>query len=267
MKTSINMSIKLGGLLILGLTFCAVTVAQTAAERGLEIATARKAADHGWISSESDSLMILRNKQGDESQRKLRNKALEVTGDGDKALTIFDTPRDIKGTAFLSFSHNNKNDDQWLYLPALKRVKRISSRNKSGPFMGSEFSYEDLASFELEKYNFTYLKDEACGEQVCFVIQSIPTNKYSGYSKVISWIDQDFYRVHKVAYYDRKKSHLKTLVASEFKQYKGKFWRANLATVTNHLTGKSTKIITSNLRFDTGLTSKNFNKSTLKRAR
>jgi outer membrane lipoprotein-sorting protein len=269
------MRINLGGLALCALTLAPTLIpalittafAQTSAERGLEIATARKAADQGWVSSESDSLMILRNKQGDQSQRKLRNKSLEVADDGDKALTIFDTPKDIQGTAFLSFSHNNKNDDQWLYLPALKRVKRISSRNKSGPFMGSEFSYEDLASFELEKFKFTYLEDQPCGDQVCFVIQSIPTDKYSGYSKVITWIDQPYYRVHKVEFYDRKKSHLKTLVASDFKLYNNKFWRSHQATMTNHLTGKSTEIITSNLRFNTGLTNRDFNKNTLKRVR
>jgi len=261
------MSIKFSALLIVTLPLSAVLSAQTPAEQGLEIASARKAADRGWVSSQSDSLMILRNKQGDQSKRKLRNKSLEVSDDGDKALTIFDTPRDIKGTAFLSFSHNSKNDDQWLYLPALKRVKRISSRNKSGPFMGSEFSYEDMASFEIEKFNFTYLKDQACSDQTCYVVQSIPTDKYSGYSKLISWIDQAHYRVHKVEFYDRKKSHLKTLIASDFKLYNDQFWRAHHATMTNHLTGKTTEIISSNIKFDTGLTAKDFNKNTLKRAR
>jgi len=261
------MSIKFSALLIVTLPLSAVLSAQTPAEQGLEIASARKAADRGWVSSQSDSLMILRNKQGDQSKRKLRNKSLEVSDDGDKALTIFDTPRDIKGTAFLSFSHNSKNDDQWLYLPALKRVKRISSRNKSGPFMGSEFSYEDMASFEIEKFNFTYLKDQPCSDQTCYVVQSIPTDKYSGYSKLISWIDQAHYRVHKVEFYDRKKSHLKTLIASDFKLYNDQFWRAHHATMTNHLTGKTTEIISSNIKFDTGLTAKDFNKNTLKRAR
>jgi len=99
------------------------------------------------------------------------------------------------------------------------------------------------------------------------VVQSIPTDKYSGYSKLISWIDQAHYRVHKVEFYDRKKSHLKTLIASDFKLYNDQFWRAHHATMTNHLTGKTTEIISSNIKFDTGLTAKDFNKNTLKRAR
>ncbi len=81
-------------------------------------------------------LMVLRNKQGEESVREIRIKNLEMENDGDKSLTVFDKPRDVKGTAFLSFSHPVGADDQWLYLPALKRVKRIASRNKSGPLWG-----------------------------------------------------------------------------------------------------------------------------------
>ncbi|HCM05717.1 MAG TPA: outer membrane lipoprotein-sorting protein, partial [Oceanospirillales bacterium] len=124
----------------------------SAEQQGLAIAKERKARDLGWGDSTSSVIMTLRNAQGEESIREMRMKSLEVANDGDKGLTIFDTPKDVKGTAFLNFSHIEKSDDQWLYLPALKRVKRISSRNKSGPFMGSEFAYEDLSSFEIEKY-------------------------------------------------------------------------------------------------------------------
>ena len=143
----LNLSSKLP-LLLVGVVVTSllapVTMAQTSQEKGLEIAKIRKARDTGWNDSVSKTTMTLRNRHGDESVRKMRLKSLEIQNDGDKSLLIFDQPRDVKGTAFLNFSHTTKPDDQWLYLPALKRVKRISSRNKSGPFMGSEFSYEDL---------------------------------------------------------------------------------------------------------------------------
>jgi hypothetical protein len=122
-----------------------LTLAETAQEKGLAISQQVKQKDLGWTDSTADMLMILRNKQGQESIREIKIKSLEQLNDGDKSLTIFNKPRDVKGTAFLSFSHPKANDDQWLYLPALKRVKRISSRNKSGPFMGSEFAFEDLS--------------------------------------------------------------------------------------------------------------------------
>ena len=131
--------------------------------RGLEIATMADKRDSGWQFQSSDMEMILRNRAGKESRRKISSRQLEVEGDGDKTLSLFHEPRDVRGTAMLTFSHGLEPDDQWLYLPAIKRVKRISSRNQSGPFMGSEFAFEDLSSQELDKYDYQYLRDEACG--------------------------------------------------------------------------------------------------------
>ena len=96
--------------------------------KGLEIAQERKARDRGWNNSEAEILMVLRNAQGQEATRKLNVKSMELTDDGDKALTVFQSPRDVKGTAFLSFSHVFDADEQWIFLPALKRVKRIASK-------------------------------------------------------------------------------------------------------------------------------------------
>ncbi len=144
----------------LGLLVPHFVLAETVKEKGLAIATEADLRNQGFGDSTADMLMTLRNKHGQESTRQIRARTLEVKDDGDKSLSIFDTPRDVKGTAFLTFSHKRGDDDQWLYLPALKRVKRISSRNKSGSFMGSEFAYEDIASQEIEKYSYKYLRDE-----------------------------------------------------------------------------------------------------------
>jgi len=245
-------------------------LAGEAEDKGLQIATQRKLHDQGWGDSQAEMVMTLRNKAGQKSTRDIRIKTLEVKDDGDKSLTIFDRPRDVKGTAFLSFSHPLGNDDQWLYLPALKRVKRISSKNKSGPFMGSEFSYEDLSSFEIEKYSYKYLATEKCPAMTaldCFKIENTPLYKHSGYTKIISWIDSQEYRIHKAEYYDRKKSLLKTLTFSNYKQYIGKFWRADQFKMINHQTGKTTDLEWKNYHFTKGLKDKDFNKNSLKRAR
>ena len=118
--------------------------------RGLEIAQEVEKRDTGWGNFTADMEMILTDRKGRTTTRALHTKNLEVDGDGDKLMSIFYTPRDVKGTVMLTFSHKLSADDQWLYLPALKRVKRISSRNKSGPFMGSEFAFEDLSSQEVD---------------------------------------------------------------------------------------------------------------------
>ncbi|NVJ50372.1 MAG: outer membrane lipoprotein-sorting protein [Gammaproteobacteria bacterium] len=241
--------------------------AETAQEKGLAIAQEAERRNSGWESSSAKMVMTLISKSGDTSVRQIRVKSLEVENDGDKSLTIFDEPKDVEGTAFLSFSHAQEPDEQWLYLPALKRVKRISSANKSGPFMGSEFAFEDLSSFEIEKYTYQYLRDDVIDGQPVFVVESYPTYEYSGYTRLINYIDQKEYRILKTEYYDRKNALLKTLVNSDFKQFLDRYWRAHKMTMENHQKGKSTVLDWQDYQFKVGVDEKDFNKNSLKRLR
>jgi len=240
---------------------------QSAEEKGLEIAKEAERRNTGWDNSKANMLMTLISKSGNTSVRKIRVQSLEVADDGDKSLTIFDEPKDVQGTAFLSFSHAQVPDEQWLYLPALKRVKRISSSNKSGPFMGSEFSFEDLSSFELDKYQYKYIGDEMVDGQNVFVVESTPTYKHSGYTRLVNYIDQKEYRILKTEYYDRKNALLKTLTNTNYKQFLDKFWRAHKMTMENHLKGTSTILEWSDYEFKTGVDERDFNKNALKRIR
>ncbi|MFT7375869.1 MAG: outer membrane lipoprotein-sorting protein [Oceanospirillaceae bacterium] len=241
--------------------------AGAAEDKGLAIAQEAKIRDEGWVDMTAAMNMVLRNKQGQESVREIRTKTLEIANDGDKSLTIFDRPIDVKGTAFLSFSHISGADDQWLYLPALKRVKRIASRNKSGPFMGSEFSFEDLSSFEIEKYNYKFIKEEACSIGTCFVVEQYPTDENSGYTKRVVWIDKAEYRILRTDFYDRKNSLLKTLTTEKYQQYNDKFWRPSSMKMVNHQSKKSTDLSYNQYQFGNGLSDSDFNKNSLKRAR
>ncbi|SFC98915.1 outer membrane lipoprotein-sorting protein [Pseudoalteromonas denitrificans] len=244
-----------------------MSFALTPEQQGLEISKEAKQRDLGWVDSTADMLMLLRNKQGQESIREIKIKSLEIDDDGDKSLTIFNKPKDVKGTAFLSFSHPVDADDQWLYLPALKRVKRISSRNKSGPFMGSEFAFEDLSSFEIKKYSYKYLGDEKVNNLESFKVEQYPVDENSGYTKRIVWLDKNEYRVQKIEFYDRKSALLKTLTYVDYKQYLGKYWRANSQNMLNHQNGKSTELKWNNYAFKTGLKAGDFNRNSLKRVR
>jgi outer membrane lipoprotein-sorting protein len=244
------------------------TLADQPEKKGLAIAVEADRRNIGFNNSTADMLMILKNRHGQESRREIRIKTLEVKDDGDKSMTIFDSPKDVKGTAFLNYTHKQGDDDQWLYLPALKRVKRISSRNKSGSFMGSEFSYEDISSQEVEKYTYKWLRDENYKGNDCFVSERYPVDrKNSGYSRQVTWLDKQEYRVWKVEYYDRKNMHLKTLTMRNHQLFVGKFWRALELHMVNHQTGKSTLLQFSNYEFDVGLTEPDFNKNSLKRVR
>lgn len=242
--------------------------ADQAEERGLEIAKEAEAQSQGWGDMQSSMRMLLRNRHGQESVRYMTIRTLENQDGGDKSMTIFNRPKDVKGTALLTHAHIDRPDDQWLYLPALKRVKRISSRNKSGPFMGSEFAYEDMGSQEIDKYTYRYLREEPCGEEwSCYVSERFPKDRKSGYSRQVTWVDKAHYRVIKVDYYDRKKSLLKTLEMGDYRRYLGKFWRAHKLTMTNHQTGKSTSLEWEKYAFNVGLTDSDFTRQVLKRAR
>lgn len=254
-------------LIITVITTAPVQAQQSDAEKGLAIAKERKLRDEGWGDSSADASMILRTATGQEIERKMRLLTLEVENDGDKGLTVFDQPADVKGTAFLNYAHALVPDEQWMYLPALKRVKRIASKSKSGPFMGSEFAFEDLSSFEVEKYQYRYLRDEQINGLDAYVVEQVPVYEHSGYTKMIAWIDKAHYRAHKIEFYDRKGSLLKTLTMHDYKQYLDKFWRPMLLKMVNHQTKKSTDLVTHSLTFRTGLTDEDFSQASLKRAR
>lgn len=241
--------------------------AATPQEQGLEIAREMERRDTGFHDFEANMTMLLRNRQGEESLRTMRNKTLEVADDGDKTLTVFDEPLDVKGTALLSFSHKRGDDDQWLYLPALKRVKRIASSNKSGPFMGSEFAYEDIASQEVEKYTYQFIGEESFEGKAALLIERYPVDKNSGYTRQQVWVDKERYIPLKVDYYDRKNTLLKTLVFRGYQAYLGQYWRADQMYMENHQTGKSTLLSWEKYEFRTGLTDGDFNKNSLERAR
>ncbi len=242
-------------------------LAQTPEDRGLEIAVEADERDTGFGDQLSEMQMILRNAAGKETTREVRVKTLEVDGDGDKSLSIFDKPRDVKGTAFLSYTHSTKPDDQWLFLPALKRVKRIASRNKSGPFMGSEFAFEDITSFEVDKYTYKYLRDEEIDGRATFVIEQFPTYEASGYTRRTVWVDQEIYQPLKVEFYDRKDSLLKTLTFHDYQQYLDRYWRADRQEMINHQNKKSTTLKFSNYQFQTGLSDRDFDQNSLKRVK
>lgn len=238
-------------------------------QKGLEIAQEWDRRDQGFGDSASELKMVLENRHGETSERAMWIKTLEVPNpdDGDKSLVFFEKPRDVQGTALLSFAHILDPDDQWLYLPALKRIKRISSTNKSGPFVGSEFAFEDISAQELKKYDYKWLRDEKCGEMDCFVLEQIPLYEDSGYTRQEVWYDKAEYRQQRIDYYDRKGDLLKTLEFTKFKQYLDKHWRAHELKMVNHQTGKKTTLVYENYEFKTGLDEGDFQKNTLKKLR
>ncbi|GAA6169260.1 outer membrane lipoprotein-sorting protein [Sessilibacter corallicola] len=266
---NINKSLLISLPLAIAALVSTATHAQTEQEKGFEIAARSDRTDLGFGDSKVEAKMVLRNAAGQETTRELRFNTLEKENEdvGDKSLVFFQTPRDVEGTALLSHAKILEPDDQWLYLPALKRVKRISSRNKSGPFVGSEFAFEDFTTTELNKFTYKYLREEPCGEFTCDVVEREPRYENSGYTKQISYIDQQDYQPRKLEFYDRRGDLLKVLSFSNYKKYDNGVWRAHTLNMENVQTNKKTDLIYEEYTFKTGLGNNDFVKGKLSRLR
>ena len=238
-------------------------------EKANSIAARSDSSDDGFESFQAQLTMTLRNAEGQETIREMEIRTLERenTSVGDRSILRITAPRDVNGTAFLSHSKLVEPDDQWIFLPALRRVKRIASVNKSGPFLGSEFAFEDFTSQELGKYSYRYLDEQKCGEFICDVIERTPLYEYSGYSKQVAWIDQTEFQFRKIELYDRAGSHIKTLTLEDYVLYLDKFWRAQTIEMVNLRNGKSTTLKFGQFSFDVPLNEQDFTAGALQRLR
>jgi len=215
--------------------------------------------------AKSQMTMTLINANGQTKIRKMQSKTLEIEG-GDRSLMEFLSPADVKGTKFLNYEHAKRDDDQWLYLPALKRVKRISSKNKSGAFMGSEFSYEDISSFNIDKYDYKNeeAKEDKLNDKDVYIVERFPNYKYSGYTKQVSYIDKKTFLTLQVDYYDRKKSLLKSAYFTDYKNFDG-VYRNGKIKMKNFSNSKSSILQWDEETIKNGLSKKDFHKRVLKK--
>ena len=240
-----------------------LTVTGLFAIDSLEVAKKADAMTKGFESSIAKMEMILINANGEQSVRYLDMKTLEGE-EGDKSISTFLSPADVKGTKTLTHEHLDRDDDQWLYLPALKRVKRIASSNKSGSFMGSEFSYEDIGNQDYQKFTYSGEAQEVMLDGVaCYKSDRVPNESNSGYTKETVWVDRTNFLVQQIEYYDRKHELLKTAKFSDHKQIQG-VWRVGRIEMKNHQNDKSTILTWKEDKIKVGLTPKEFNKRVLK---
>ena len=274
MKTSTATTASLAAVAVIAasLAIIPMTGANASNEKGLAIATEVDSRDKGWGDVTVEGEMVLKNKAGNESVRKFRSTILEAADafEGDRSIITFSEPRDVRGTALLTHSKIEPDDDsQWIFLPAVKRVKRISSSNRTGKFVSSEFSYEDLGSEEVADNDHIWLEDAACEHDAsltCAAVESRPKNKRSGYSRRVSFIDLDEYRVHRIDFYNRRGDLEKSLRFEDYRQYEGQFWRAHVMIMDNSQTGKSTRLAWGDYSFRQGLTERDFTPQGLPKA-
>lgn len=195
----------------------------------------------------TDSTMVLVNERGQTRERKTNTLAkLQKNGIDSKLLVKFLSPADIKGTGFLQIEHSAGDDDQWIYLPALKKTRRLVANNKKDSFVGSDFSYGDILLPKVSLYKHTLLRSEPMDGKDCYVIESLPRDdnvkRDSGYSRKITWVRKDNFLETKVEYYDTGGRLLKTQTVSGHKLVEPdtQRWIAMRREMVNHQTEHKT---------------------------
>ncbi len=216
----------------------------------------------------SSSIFNLINKRG---QKRVRDTVRrwkdydEKDGFDEKTILFFKSPPEIEGTGFLNWSYPdiNKDDDQWLYLPALRKIKRISGNDKEDSFMGTDFTFDDMGDREVEEDTHKRTGQETFEDKKCYIVESIPKEKNYIYSKKILWVTDGEWIVPKIDFYDRKGRLLKHL---KFEWHKVQdIWAWKRVTMKNVQTGHQTIVEVKDTKFNQGFKNDLFTQRTLRR--
>ena len=201
----------------------------------------------------SDLLMILTNSTDDKRVREIKQFTKDF-GDVEKNIMFFISPADVKNTSFMNraYDKDDKDDDQWIYLPALKKPKRISSDSKSDYFMGSDFTYDDLGDRKPNQDIHKILREETLKGESCYVIESIPKDKDYMYSKTITWIIKDKWIGLKKDFYDEDNDLLKILTVDKYEDIKG-FLIITHTEMKNEQKDHKTIMELNNVQINTGI--------------
>lgn len=215
-------------------------------EYGQQIAEYADRYRSGWIDTVWLGSMILSDAGGDSVERTVSWFVLEEEG-GNKSLVRFLSPAELKGVAALIHEHLDESDDQWLYLPADRKVRRIAGANQTASFQGSEFTYEDLkGGLQPGKYEWRFLSGEELEKEAgvvpCFKVEARPTYEGSGYSRLVVWFNRENWRTEQIVFYDKANQRLKTLTYEDWQHVHDRFWRARYLDMQNEQTGKRTEL-------------------------
>jgi len=201
--------------------------------------------------SKMEMTMILESKKGEKRERTLSAFTRREGENKSKSIIFFNSPSDVKGTSFLVWTDENKQDKQWLYLPALQRVRQISSSGKGESFMGTELTFFDMGSQDINDYTYTLVKEENVNNEMCFVIKAVP-KKVEYYNAITIWIRKSNYIPIKADFYDTKGQYLKQGLFMNVKTIKGINTPTHIE-ISNEQNGRKTIIDLNNIIYDSGL--------------
>ena len=238
------------------------------AQSGAEIMQKERAL-HKVKDEEERQVLKLVSKAGATKERRIVRWILAGPGDLDKVLVRFLAPRDVENTALLTWEAKDGNDDQWLYLPAVKKPKRIAASGKKNRFMGTDYAYEDLRPESIAVHKYTVAGSESVDGQDCFVVEAVPATERqaadSGYSRRKLWVRKDNYTTVKREYYDKLGKLEKVETSRKFVNVKGSIWRANEIEMRDVQNGTTTIIVVESRAVDRGLKEDFFTEAELTR--
>jgi hypothetical protein len=246
----------------------AVAAGPAGAQSGLEIM--QKQRDLLRVKDEEEvQLMKLVSRNGEVKERRIVRLTITDTADLSKILIRYLSPRDVENTGLLIWEAKDGNDDQWLYLPATKKVKRIASSSKKNRFMGTDFAFEDLRPESLGLHRYTVVGHERVDGQECYVIEALPANARhaadSGYSKRTLWIRKDNHYTVKREYYDKKGKLEKVATERKLVNVRGTVWRASELEMSDVQAGSRTLVVIERRALDKGLKESQFTEVALTR--
>lgn len=210
--------------------------------------------------------MTLVDKNGKEDARVVEEYG-QKDGDLSKTIMMFKSPASIKNTRFLKSENEGSSDDKWIYFPALKRVRRIASSDGGSSFMGTDFTFDDMESRDVDRDTHELLREENVNGSDCYVVKGQAKDPSdSQYSYRVSYIRKDNFVPIKADLYDKAGDLEKVLEVNNLQQVSG-YWTPIKATMTNVQTGHSTTIEVKNIEFDKGVNAKIFSQSFMKSGR
>ena len=223
------------------------------------------------VGSQSKQLMTLRNRQGQERRREsVSVTRLQGNGLDNQRLTRFLAPADVSGTSILMVEHAAADDDMWIYLPALKKVRRLVASNKKDSFAGTDFSYGDVIGHAVEAWKHTLVGEETAGGEPCYVIESTPASEAvrdgSGYARRKSWISKVRYTTVRFEAWDSEGQLLKRAEFGEFREVAKDRWIAMRLKAINLQSGHQTEITFTEYAVDAAISADRFSTRALEAA-
>jgi outer membrane lipoprotein-sorting protein len=200
------------------------------------------------------AVMRLINREGRERVREMTMLRLDIQDGGQQKYFIyFHQPGDVRDMTFMVWKHAGRDDERWLFVPAIRLVRRVATNDKRSSFVGSDFTYEDVSGREVEEDNHTLAREDTVNGRPVYVVRSAPKDERSvDFSYRLAWIDRESFVLWREEYYDRRNELYKVFTADEVKQVSG-HWTTLRRTMKNMQNGHRTEVHFVEIAYDVGL--------------